>query len=139
MCPGVWKKVEVIPILKNGKDPKRRESYRPASSKSVCVKVLERMIVEGRMTRVRVGNGMSKWKKLQEWLIKGEVSSQIVFLLYANDRKHSKVQHVGYSGFADYLAIWSSGPSVQSVKNKIQRALDKVNSWTKQNMIGLNP
>ena len=34
----------ILPILKNGKDPKRRESYRPVSLTSVCVKVLERMI-----------------------------------------------------------------------------------------------
>ena len=45
MCPGVCIKAEVIPILKNGKDPKRRESYIPVSSTSVFVKVLERMIV----------------------------------------------------------------------------------------------
>ena len=64
------------------------------------------------MVRVRVGNGMSKWNKMQEGLPQGEVSSPIVFLLYANNWKNSMVQDVGYSGVADDLAIWSSGPFV---------------------------
>ena len=89
--------------------------------------------------RVRVGNEMSNWKKMQEGLPQGEVSSPILFLLYANYWKNSMVQDVGYSGFADDHAILSSGPCVESVKNKIQRALDKVDSWAKQNKIGLNP
>ena len=78
-------------------------------------------------------------EKMQEGLPQGAVSSPIMFLLYANDWKNSMVQDVGYSGFADDLALWSSGPCVESVKNKTQRALDKVDSLAKQNKIGLNP
>ena len=44
-CTGDWKKAIIIPILKTGKDPKERASYRPVSLTSVCVKVMERMVV----------------------------------------------------------------------------------------------
>ena len=43
-CPGMWKKAVIIPILKPGKDPKDRGSYRPVSLTSVCVKWMERMV-----------------------------------------------------------------------------------------------
>ena len=45
MCPGEWKKAEVIPLLKQGKYQKLSESYRPVSLTSVCMKVMERMVV----------------------------------------------------------------------------------------------
>lgn len=44
-CAGSWKKVVIIPILKMGKDPKERASYRPVSLTSVCVKLMEKMVV----------------------------------------------------------------------------------------------
>ena len=45
MCPGEWKKAEMIPFLKQGKYQKLRELYRPVFMTSVCVKVMERMVM----------------------------------------------------------------------------------------------
>ena len=44
-CIGKWKKAEMIPLLKGGKDPKDIGSYRPVSLTSVVVKWLERITV----------------------------------------------------------------------------------------------
>ncbi|MEL7306976.1 MAG: reverse transcriptase domain-containing protein [Pseudomonadota bacterium] len=44
-CLGRWKQAVIIPILKSGKDPKDMGSYRPVSLTSVCVKIMERMVV----------------------------------------------------------------------------------------------
>jgi hypothetical protein len=44
-CPGAWKKAQIIPLLKAGKDAKDRASYRPVSLTPVCAKWLERMVV----------------------------------------------------------------------------------------------
>ena len=52
-------------------------------------------------------------EKRQEGLLLGAVSSPILLLIYANDWKNSMMQDFGYSGFADDLAIWSSGPYVE--------------------------
>ena len=46
MVPGRWKKATIIPLLKAGKDPKLRESFRPVSLTPVIVKILERMVVD---------------------------------------------------------------------------------------------
>ena len=44
--PGLWKKAEIIPILKPGKDPSKPDSYRPVSLTQVFAKVMERMVAE---------------------------------------------------------------------------------------------
>ena len=43
--PGEWKKAQIVPLLKEGKDPKKRESFRPVSLTSVVAKTMERIIV----------------------------------------------------------------------------------------------
>ena len=72
---GYMEEAEVILILKSEKDPKRRESYRPVSLMSVCVKVLERMAV----------NRLSFWieregvlNKLQAGFQRGRITEEQV-------------------------------------------------------------
>ena len=42
--PDIWRKAEIIPIAKQGKDPSSVKSYRPISLTSVLCKVTERMV-----------------------------------------------------------------------------------------------
>ncbi|PAA87688.1 hypothetical protein BOX15_Mlig033504g5 [Macrostomum lignano] len=227
-CPGIWKKAEIIPLLKAGKDPKQRESYRPISLTPVCAKLMERMVtnrlyfwmednkiikswqagfqrgrsteeqvirlvqsiqdgweerrplktvavtldcskayervwrvklmdrmleekvpahlvkwfasfLEDRKGRVRVGDETSKFRRFQEGLPQGAVSSPALFLLYANGWNGLTEQGVEYGGFADDLAIWASGTVYSEVRDTIQRALIKIERWAKVLKIELNP
>jgi hypothetical protein len=45
LVPGCWKKAVIVPIPKDGKDPGKRESYRPVSLTPILVKILDRMVV----------------------------------------------------------------------------------------------
>jgi hypothetical protein len=228
ICPGSWKKAQIIPLLKPEKDAKEMSSYRPVSLTPVCAKLMERMVtnrlyywleregvvrewqaefqrgrgseeqvcrlvqevqdgweekphkrtvavaldcskaydrvwrvrllerlmdegvpgpmvrwfasfLEGRQAQVRVGGGKSKWRRLQEGLPQGAVSSPVLFLLYANDWEGFMEEGVGYSGFADDLALWASDVKVERAKERLQRALGKVERWAGVNKIQLNP
>ena len=95
--------------------------------------------LEGRQGRVRVGGGRSKWRRFQEGLPQGAVSSPALFLLYANEWVGLMEEGVGYSGFADDLALWASGRELGEVVERLQRALDIVDEWADRNRIELNP
>lgn len=60
--PTFWKKAEIIPILKPGKDPKVAESYRPISLLSVLGKVAERIILDWLQTEVDERNILPDWQ-----------------------------------------------------------------------------
>ena len=227
-CPGIWKKALVIPILKQGKDPKSRSSYRPVSLTSICVKTMERMtlgrlyywmerestvntwqagfqrgrsteelvaqmvqeiqdgweerphrrtlvvtldcskafdrvwtvrllerlmeegvpgplvrwyssFLEGRKISVRVGGTRGKWRNLPQGVPQGAVSSPALFLLYTNAWEGLQEEDVRYGGFADDLALWSSAQDLDTLRGRMQRALDKVGTWAEGNKISLNP
>ncbi len=226
--PGSWKKAQIVPILKPGKNPKIRESYRPVSLTPVLAKVMERMVVErtnywleregkinkwqagfqrakcsedqvirlsqsiqdglekkphqrtllvtldcskaydrvwkarlyermmdekapqkivrwtksfleDRKAQVKVKNATSGWRKMHEGLPQGSVSSPILFLLYANDWEGLTEEGVEYCAFADDLAIWVKGDNLNQLKERAQRALDKVGIWARRNKVTLNP
>jgi ribonuclease HI len=59
--PGSWKKAQIIPLLKEGKDPNTRDSFRPVSLTPVLVKILERMVVN------RTMYWMEKKKIINPW------------------------------------------------------------------------
>ena len=58
---GQWKKAIIIPIPKNGKDPSKRDSYRPVSLTPVVVKVMERMVTK------RLNYWMEKTQVINRW------------------------------------------------------------------------
>ena len=62
VVPGGWKKAQIIPLLKVGKDPKERSSYRPVSLTPVTVKVLERMITNRLMYWLENNNKINNWQ-----------------------------------------------------------------------------
>ena len=49
------------------------------------------------------------------------------------------MEGVSYGGFADDLALWCTGREVGALREKMQRALQKVDEWAKENKIELNP
>ena len=226
---GKWKKAEMIPLLKDGKDPKDPGSYRPVSLTSAVVKWLERVLVnrmyfwmerdkvinnwqagfqrgrgteeqvlrmvqdiqdgheergghertlvvtldcskaydrvdrvrliermmdegmpgplvrwyssflEGRQARVRMGNGRSNWRRLQQGVPQGAVSSPSLFLLYVNEWNTYMENGIRYSRFSDDIALWARGKKVTEMKDRMQKALNKVGRWTEKNKILVNP
>ena len=58
--PTAWKEATIIPILKKGKDPKRKTSYRPISLLSCLGKTLERMVNKRLMWHLESNNLITK-------------------------------------------------------------------------------
>jgi hypothetical protein len=59
--PGCLKKAQIIPILKEGKNPKERDSYRPVCLTPVMAKVMERMVSN------RMAHCMVKKQVVNRW------------------------------------------------------------------------
>ena len=58
--PTAWKEATIIPILKKGKDPKQKTSYRPISLLSCLGKTLERMVNKRLMWHLETNNLITK-------------------------------------------------------------------------------
>ena len=58
--PTAWKEATIIPILKKGKDPKKKTSYRPISLLSCLGKTLERMVNKRLMWYLETNNLITK-------------------------------------------------------------------------------
>ena len=44
-----------------------------------------------------------------------------------------------YSGFADDLCIWTSNEDVEKARDRMEKAVGKIESWVETNKIELNP
>ena len=95
--------------------------------------------LEDRLARVRLGQGLSKWRKMQEGLPQGAVSSPALFLIYANEWHDLQEEGVQYSGFADDIGVWSRGKGVEEVRESLTTALENVVVWVDRNKFTLNP
>ena len=58
--PSAWKEAVIIPVLKKGKDPKKKTSYRPISLLSCLGKTLERMVNKQLMWHLETNNLITK-------------------------------------------------------------------------------
>ena len=95
--------------------------------------------LEDRKAQVRINNATSEWIKLQEGLPQGAVSSPVLFLIYMNEWQEFKEEGVEYSGFADDVAMWITSQDKQRLAAKAEKALEKLEKWSRKNKIELNP
>ena len=61
-------------------------------------------------------------------LPQGAVYSPVLFPIYANDWDNYKEEKVEYSGFADYLCIWTSSEDVEKARERMEKAAGKIES-----------
>ena len=95
--------------------------------------------LEDRKAQVRLGQGKSKWMRLQQGLPQGAVSSPVLFLLYVNKWDNLQEERVEYSGFADDIAVWAKGTDLGDLRDRLERALRKIEKWAGDLKIQLNP
>lgn len=89
--------------------------------------------MDNRRIQVKVGASISKEHVVETGLPQGSVLSPTLFLLMINDIITDNNKEVAYSLFADDLAIWTSGPTIQKAVQKIQPTLDLITKWSQTN------
>jgi len=78
----------------------------------------------------------SKLKQIKAVVQQGSVFGPVLYLLHTSDLPQPEETTV--ATFADYIAIWHVGDSVEEAAEKLQRAVDKVNNWTRKWLIKPN-
>ena len=82
--------------------------------------------LHNRTIQVRVGTILSDEFMLENGTAKGCVISPILFLIAINDLSPKGVY---ISMFADDMAIWKMGSSVNEVKKRVQKAVKYIKKW----------
>uniref|UniRef100_A0A1I8HJM6 Reverse transcriptase domain-containing protein n=1 Tax=Macrostomum lignano TaxID=282301 RepID=A0A1I8HJM6_9PLAT len=95
--------------------------------------------LEGRQIAVRIGATTGKWRRLREGVPQGAVSSPALFLLYVNAWSDYMTANVEYSGYADDIALWTTGRDIRELLARTQDALQKIEQWADHLRIDLNP
>lgn len=83
-----------------------------------------------RKAHVEVYGKRSKEYVFKQGLPQGSVLSPLLFLVYINDLVEELGERVSVSGFADDLAVWSTGGNVNECKRRVQEAVDRVWEWS---------
>ena len=68
----------------------------------------------------------------------GSILGPILFLIYVNDINNCN-KHADYAKFADDTTILTSGSTLESATNKMNKSLERVDLWFKRNKLNLNP
>jgi hypothetical protein len=105
------KKAVIIPLLKDGKDPRQRESYRPVSLTPVMVKVMEKMVVS------RLNHWMEENEVVNPWqsgFRRGRSTEDQVIRLCQEvqdgfeDKPHSRTLAIALDCSKAYDRVWKT-------------------------------
>ena len=95
--------------------------------------------LKNRLYWVRVDGVRSKSKLFKQGLPQGSVLSPLLFLVYVNDLVERLENHgVSVSAFADDLAVWWTGRSVDEGRRRVQCATDAVADWCREWLMTLS-
>ena len=92
----------------------------------------------GRTSCVKVGDANSKKKSFKNGVPQGGVLSPKLFSLFIGDIVKDLGSEVKTSLFADDLAIWTQDEDPRQCERKIQKAIDKIETWANQWRMELN-
>jgi ribonuclease HI len=98
----------------------------------VCFVQWTKQFLKDRYAQVRYGVASSGYKRFDEGLPQGAVTSPLLFLCYIDDIEANLPQGVGVSLFADDLALWTQATSIEEAEEMMQEALDRLAAWSKQ-------
>lgn len=97
--------------------------------------ILKSYVAE-RQFRVKHGDEYSELKPIAAGVPQGSVLGPILYLLYTRDLPNIKEATI--ATFADDTAIMATGSDIQEATDKLQKAANVVNNWTKRWRIKLN-
>ena len=92
-----------------------------------------------RRARVSFRNGTSDSFRIRCGVPQGSVLGPALFNLFINDLSSTLPTDVRFSLYADDLAIWASSPNVHHATAAVQEALNRLESWSLQWQLPLNP
>lgn len=93
-----------------------------------------------RRGRVMVGKTKSEWKYFSCGSPQGCINSPILFLIYVNELAR-QLEEIGvdFGFFADDLTIFASDTTPAAVEQKLQAALNVIESWSKNHFMDIAP
>ena len=94
--------------------------------------------LKNRLAWVKVDGVRSKGRRFAQGLPQGSVLSPLLFLVYVNDLVERLATEVEVSAFADDLAVWVSGRTVEGGRRRLQWANDVVAEWSEEWLMSVN-
>jgi hypothetical protein len=92
--------------------------------------------ISGRLFRIKQGSKYSNLKEIKAEDPQGSVLGPVLYLLYTCDVPQTANTKI--LTFADNTAIMAVGENIEEATDKLQQAINAINSWTKQWRIILN-
>lgn len=96
-----------------------------------------RSYFEDRVQAVKANNMLSEFKRVQCGVPQGSVLGPLMFLLFINDMPNLPLQSEIIM-YADDVAIYNSGPSLDSVLNILRVDMALIHNWSNFNRLTIN-
>ena len=98
-----------------------------------------RQFLSDRRACVRLNGVCSRKRIFRAGVPQGAVLSPLLFLMYIDDIVDNMPRDVDISLYADDIALWASGPSIDAASRKVQAALQVVEQWAWRWKLPVNP
>jgi hypothetical protein len=86
--------------------------------------------ISGRLLRIKQGSNYSELKEIKAGVPQGSVLGPVLHLLYTYDVLQTAKTKI--ATFTDDTAVMAVGENMEEAKVKLQKAINPINSWTKQ-------
>ena len=83
-----------------------------------------------RIIQARIGKKYSSKFGIENGTPQGSIVSPLIFSIMINDVFMELESGIGFSLFADDVAIWKRGRNVEFIVNKLQGAIKKIEEWS---------
>ena len=110
-----------------------------ASGLPSCFVRWTQSFLSDRRARVSYRGATSGSFRIRRGVPQGSVLGPVLFNLFINDLSSIFPSNVRFSLYADDLAIWASSPDIHQATATVQDALNRLESWSLQWQLPLNP